>query len=42
LIQMGFLDRTQRGRVATRRAYEHLGYEFNKPSSSRVQSRMEL
>jgi len=42
LIQMGFLDRTQRGRVATRRAYEHLGYEFNQPSSSRLQSRMEL
>ena len=25
LIQQGFLQRTQRGRVATRRAYEHLG-----------------
>ena len=25
LIQEGFLQRTQRGRVATRRAYEHLG-----------------
>jgi Holliday junction DNA helicase RuvB len=25
LIQMGFLGRTPRGRVATRRAYEHLG-----------------
>lgn len=25
LIQMGFLERTPRGRVATRRAYEHLG-----------------
>jgi len=24
LIQMGFLDRTPRGRMATRRAYEHL------------------
>ena len=24
LIQMGFLDRTPRGRIATRRAYEHL------------------
>jgi Holliday junction DNA helicase RuvB len=26
LLQMGFLQRTPRGRVATRRAYEHLGY----------------
>ena len=25
LIQEGFLQRTQRGRVATHRAYEHLG-----------------
>lgn len=25
LLQLGFLDRTQRGRTATRRAYEHLG-----------------
>lgn len=25
LIQLGFLERTPRGRVATRRAYEHLG-----------------
>ena len=27
LLQVGFLDRTRRGRVATRRAYEHLGLE---------------
>ena len=26
LIQEGFLQRTPRGRVATRRAYLHLGY----------------
>jgi len=25
LMQMGFLQRTPRGRVATRKAYEHLG-----------------
>jgi Holliday junction DNA helicase RuvB len=31
LLQMGFLQRTPRGRVATRRAYEHLGY----PASGR-------
>jgi Holliday junction DNA helicase RuvB len=28
LLQIGFLDRTPRGRVATRRAYEHLGRVF--------------
>src|SRR5471030_1187533 len=28
LIQIGFLDRTPRGRVATRLAYEHFGLEF--------------
>ncbi|MCB1054479.1 MAG: Holliday junction branch migration DNA helicase RuvB, partial [Acidobacteria bacterium] len=27
LIQEGFLQRTPRGRVATRRAYEHLGFK---------------
>ncbi|MBI2634710.1 Holliday junction branch migration DNA helicase RuvB [Candidatus Peregrinibacteria bacterium] len=28
LIQLGFLERTARGRLATERAYEHLGLEF--------------
>ncbi len=28
LLQLGFLDRTPRGRVATRRAYDHLGLEY--------------
>jgi Holliday junction DNA helicase RuvB len=28
LLQLGFLDRTPRGRVATRRAYEHLGVAY--------------
>ncbi len=28
LLQLGFLDRTPQGRVATRRAYEHLGVPF--------------
>ncbi len=27
LLQLGFIERTPRGRVATRRAYEHLGME---------------
>ena len=35
LLQLGFLNRTQRGRVATRWAYEHLGiaYTKDKPNS---------
>jgi len=32
LLQIGFLDRTPRGRMATRLAYEHLGMRF--PSSN--------
>jgi Holliday junction DNA helicase RuvB len=28
LLQLGFLDRTPRGRTATRRAYEHLGIAY--------------
>ncbi|HEV7920831.1 MAG TPA: Holliday junction branch migration DNA helicase RuvB [Thermoanaerobaculia bacterium] len=30
LIQIGFLQRTPRGRVATRQAYEHLGYPIGR------------
>ena len=30
LLQLGFLDRTPRGRLATRLAYEHLGRPYNK------------
>lgn len=30
LVQAGFLIRTSRGRVATKKAYEHLGYDFKK------------
>ena len=33
LIQLGFLERTPRGRVATRRAYEHLGRVFSEQSA---------
>jgi Holliday junction DNA helicase RuvB len=28
LLQLGFLQRTPRGRITTRRAYEHLGIPF--------------
>jgi holliday junction DNA helicase RuvB len=31
LLQLGFLDRTPRGRVATRRAYHHLGVDYTEP-----------
>ncbi len=31
LLQLGFLDRTPRGRVATQHAYEHLGVPYQKP-----------
>lgn len=31
LLQLGFLDRTPRGRVATRLAYEHLQIPYDKP-----------
>jgi Holliday junction DNA helicase RuvB len=31
LLQLGFLDRTPRGRRATARAYEHMGYEPPEP-----------
>lgn len=38
LLQLGFLDRTPRGRVATRRAYEHLGFEYTKGPSATAQA----
>ncbi|MBN1564768.1 MAG: Holliday junction branch migration DNA helicase RuvB [Anaerolineae bacterium] len=31
LLQLGFIERTPRGRMATRRAYAHLGIEDNRP-----------
>jgi Holliday junction DNA helicase RuvB len=30
LIRIGFLERTSRGRLATKLAYEHLGYKIEK------------
>ena len=38
LLQLGFLDRTQRGRVATRRAYEHFGFDYTKAKASSAQA----
>lgn len=33
LMQLGFIERTPRGRVATKLAYQHLGLEYNNPQS---------
>jgi holliday junction DNA helicase RuvB len=37
LIQLGFLQRTPRGRIATRRGYEHLGLSLPAERSSQMQ-----
>lgn len=34
LMRLGFLERTPRGRVATERAYEHIGAAFNAPQKT--------
>ena len=36
LLQLGFLDRTPRGRVATKLAYEHLGIPYDKEEQPRL------
>ena len=36
LLQLGFLDRTIRGRVATQKAYEHLGFEYPKEKHEKL------
>jgi len=38
LLQLGYIDRTPQGRVATRAAYEHLGLEY--PEESQQQPRL--
>jgi Holliday junction DNA helicase RuvB len=40
LLQQGFLGRTPRGRVATRKAYEHLGLDPRKEGTSGGQERL--
>jgi holliday junction DNA helicase RuvB len=40
LLQGGYLERTPRGRVATRRAYEHLGIERPAPAGGGGQGRL--
>jgi Holliday junction DNA helicase RuvB len=36
LLQLGFLDRTPQGRVATRSAYEHLNLPYNEGAQPRL------
>jgi Holliday junction DNA helicase RuvB len=36
LLQLGFLDRTPRGRAATRLAYEHLGLAWQEPDQPKL------
>jgi holliday junction DNA helicase RuvB len=36
LMQLGFLERTPRGRMATHLAYEHLGLPFNKSNQQKL------
>ncbi len=36
LIQRGLLERTPRGRIATRTAYEHLGFDFPEPKQEKL------
>ena len=36
LLQLGFLDRTSQGRVATKAAYEHLGEEYSEENQPRL------
>jgi Holliday junction DNA helicase RuvB len=38
LLQLGFIDRTPQGRVATSRAYEHLGLPM--PATPQPQPRL--
>jgi Holliday junction DNA helicase RuvB len=40
LLQLGFLERTSRGRMATRRAYEHLGHEYPEERSALQQGNL--
>lgn len=40
LLQLGFLDRTPRGRVATRLAHEHFGIAYDKDEAADPQARL--
>ena len=36
LLQLGFLDRTPRGRTVTKAAYDHLGLAYNGPEQTKL------
>ena len=36
LIQLGLLERTFRGRVATEKAYKHLGFNYKKDGQNKL------
>ncbi len=36
LIQLGFLERTPRGRVVTKKAYDHLGYDYPEAAQDKL------
>ncbi len=36
LIQIGFLERTPRGRTATKKAYEHLGFDYPESAQDKL------
>ncbi|HEY6073280.1 MAG TPA: Holliday junction DNA helicase RuvB C-terminal domain-containing protein, partial [Anaerolineales bacterium] len=36
LLQLGFLDRTPQGRIATKSAYEHLGLDYQEQGQQRL------
>ena len=38
LLQLGFLDKTPRGRIATRLAYDHLGFDYGKDEPHSAQA----
>ena len=40
LLQLGFLERTARGRVATPHAYKHLGISYDGKSKDEPQPRL--
>lgn len=43
LLQLGFLDRTPRGRMATRKAYDHLGIKYTgRNGDSKLQARLDI
>src|SRR3989339_450232 len=36
LLKLGLLERTQRGRVATKKAYEHLGFDYHEDNQEKL------